>query len=56
MFLIKKKIITKEKLPVTEWGCAKCGKHKPLYALGFHDEQTNLCKECLEKEGDLTYK
>lgn len=53
MYLIKKKIIEKEKIPVVKWGCAKCNKHKALYALGYHGEETNMCFDCLKKQGDL---
>lgn len=55
MELIKKRIIKKEKIPVCKFGCATCNKHKPLYALGYHGEQTNLCLECLEKEGEIKH-
>lgn len=53
MELIKKMIIKKERVPVVKCGCSYCEKHEALYAVGKHGEQTNLCGECLSKEGNL---
>ena len=43
------KWIKKEVLPYGKISCADCGKHRPMFYLGKHGDQTWLCEECLRK-------